>query len=230
MLQNLGSDHLTIQLIVPLSLVFRFNERLPSLNFQKARWDDFAFYFNSHCSTAEEYSSVFLSFGAVPFASLTLNALLAIWCSGQTARFLSLLAKTVLAYLPTALSVALRLPFCFQQAQHAQVFLLNPALFCTLFAGLGSTSKSATCLLLLSDSRSVLSSIFPFTLISCSNCFLFPPVLSGYNGSLDTRFSRPTNRLMSWPDGSATCSLSNPFFYLSYLLFSILGLEAYCLI
>ena len=32
---------------------------------------------------------------------------------------------------------------------------------CTLLAGLGSTSKSAISLLLLSDSRSVLSSIFP---------------------------------------------------------------------
>ena len=28
-----------------------------------------------------------------------------------------------------------------------------------------------------------------------------PPVLSDYNGSPDTRFSRGTTRLMSWPDG-----------------------------
>ena len=33
------------------------------------------------------------------------------------------------------------------------------------------------------------------------NCLLSPPVLSGYNGSPDTRFSRGTTRLMSWPDG-----------------------------
>ena len=32
------------------------------------------------------------------------------------------------------------------------------------------------------------------------NCLL-SPVLSGYNGSPDTRFSRETMRLMSWPDG-----------------------------
>ena len=56
-------------------------------------------------------------------------------------------------------------------------------------------------LLLLSDSRSVLSFIFPFTLISGWNRFLCPLVLSGYNGSPDTRFSRATTRLMSWPDG-----------------------------
>ena len=59
--------------------------------------------------------------------------------------------------------------------------------------------------LLLSDSRSVLSSIFPLISNSVAdsgrNCLLSPPVLSGYNGSPDTRFSRGTTRLMSWPDG-----------------------------
>ena len=54
--------------------------------------------------------------------------------------------------------------------------------------------------LLLSDSRSVFS-IFPFTLISVRNCLLSSPVLSGYNGSPDTRFSQGTVRLMSWPVG-----------------------------
>ena len=98
--------------------------------------------------------------------------------------------------------MALRPPFSFQQAQYAQVFLLKPAPFCTLFAGLGSTNKSATCLLLLlSDSRSVLSSIFPFILICGRNCFLSSPILSDYNGSPDSRFSRGTTRLISWPDG-----------------------------
>ena len=51
--------------------------------------------------------------------------------------------------------------FSFWQAQYAQVFRLKPAPFCTLFAGLGSTINSAIFLLLLSDTRSVLSSIFP---------------------------------------------------------------------
>ena len=45
-------------------------------------------------------------------------------------------------YLPTALSVALRLLFLFRQAQYVQVFPLKPAPFCTLFAGLGTTNKS----------------------------------------------------------------------------------------
>ena len=57
-LQNLGSNHLSILLTVPLSPVFRPNVRLPSLNFRKARWDDFAFYFDSHCPSAEENSSL----------------------------------------------------------------------------------------------------------------------------------------------------------------------------
>ena len=146
-LQNLCSNQLPILLTIPLSPVFRSNERLPSLNFRKAPWNDFAFYFDSHCPSAEEYSSLFLSFGAVLFTSLTLNALLAIWCSGQTALFLFLLAKTALAYLPTALSVASRPPFSFQQAQYAQVFPLKPAPSCTLFAGLGSTNNFAISLL-----------------------------------------------------------------------------------
>ena len=110
---NLGSDHLPILLTVPLSPVLRPNERLPSLNLQKARWDDFAFYFDSQCPYTKKYFSLFLSFASVFFTSVTLNALLTIWCCGQTALFLSLLAKAALTYLPTALSVALRPPFSF---------------------------------------------------------------------------------------------------------------------
>ena len=73
-LQDLGSDHLPILLSVPLSLVFRPNERPPSFNFQKARWDGFASYFDSHCFSAEESSSLSLSSAAALFISLALNA------------------------------------------------------------------------------------------------------------------------------------------------------------
>ena len=72
MLQDLGSDHLSTLLSVPLSLVFRPNERPPSFNFQKACWDDFASYFDFHCPSAKEYSS--LSSAAALFSSLALNA------------------------------------------------------------------------------------------------------------------------------------------------------------
>ena len=73
MLQDLGSDHLPILLCIPLSPVFRPNERSPSFNFQKARWDGFASYFDCHCPSAEEYSSRSLSSAAVLFTSLALN-------------------------------------------------------------------------------------------------------------------------------------------------------------
>ena len=139
--------------------------------------------------------------------NLTLSPLM-IWCFRLTALFFFLLEIAALAYLSTAFSVALRPLFPFQQAQYAQVFLLKLAPFCTLFAGLGSTNKSATSLLLLSHSRFVLTTLSspPSSLClklsgrSGKNYFL-SPVLLGYNGSPNTRFSRGTTRLMSWPDG-----------------------------
>ena len=70
-LQDLGSDHLPILLSVPLSPVYPPNQRPPSFNFQKARWDDFASYFDTHCPSAEEYSS--LSSAAALFTSMALN-------------------------------------------------------------------------------------------------------------------------------------------------------------
>ena len=99
------------------------------------------------------------------------------------------------------------------------------------FAVLGSTNKLPLLVsLLLSDSCSVLSSIFPFILnFLGKNCLLSPPVLSGYIGSPDTHFSRETTRLMSWPDGerdpsplqSLVVSLLLPL--VSTLLFSRTG-------
>ena len=71
MLQDPGSDHLSILLTVPLSPVFCPSEHTPSFNFQKACWDDFALYFDSYCPSAEEYSS--LSSSAALFSSLALN-------------------------------------------------------------------------------------------------------------------------------------------------------------
>ena len=98
--------------------------------------------------------------------TLSLSPLM-IWCFGLTALFLFLLAKAAPAFLPTALSVALRPLFPFRQAQYAQVFPLKPAPFCTLFAGLGSTNKSAIFFssppiwLSFCPHHPVLSSIFP---------------------------------------------------------------------
>ena len=74
MLQDLDSDHLPILLTIPLSPVFCSNKHPPSFNFQKARWDDFAYYFGSYCPSAEEYLSLSLASAAAFFTSLTLNA------------------------------------------------------------------------------------------------------------------------------------------------------------
>ena len=98
----------------------------------------------------------------------------------------------------------LRPLFPFRQAQYVQVFLLIPASFCTLFAGLDSTYKSAISFSSLSLALSSplclfrLSFYFKLSGRSRRNCVLFPPVLSGYNESPDTRFSWGTTRLMGW--------------------------------
>ena len=126
------------------------------------------------------------------------------WCFGQKAPFL--LAKVALVYMPTALSVALRPFFPFQQAQYAQVFSLKPPPFCTLFADFGSTNKSATSLLFFTYLTLALSSppcpLFHLSFYhnlfgrSGRNC-LFSPVLSGYNWS--RTLVSPRER-RGWPD------------------------------
>ena len=50
--EDLGSDRPPILLTIPLSPLFRPNERPPSFNVRKVRWDDFAFYVDSHCPFA----------------------------------------------------------------------------------------------------------------------------------------------------------------------------------
>ena len=45
----------------------------PSFNFQRALWEDFAFYFDSHCPSAEEYSSLSIFSATALFTSLSLK-------------------------------------------------------------------------------------------------------------------------------------------------------------
>ena len=149
-----------------------------------------------------------------------------------------------MAYLSTALSVALRLFFPFWKAKYAQVSLLKPAPFRKLFAGLGSTKESAVSFLFSPYLTCVLSSpLCPilhlsFYLQLCArsgrNYLLFSPVLSGYNEPPDTHFFWGTMRLMSWPDKERySCPLKSLVVTLLLfldLLLSFLGLGVYCLI
>ena len=112
--------------------------------------------------------------------------------------------------------MALRLLFLFQQAQYAQFSLLKSAPFCKLLAGLDSTNKSATSLLLLYDSPSVLATLstppsfllFPISFLLFESLWKIWQELPSLSSCsirlqwvLDTRFSWGTTRLISWPDG-----------------------------
>ena len=183
--------------------------------------------------------SLSLSLAAAPFISLTLYALLTIWCSGQTALFLSLLAKAALAYLSTALSLCGTEP----------IFFLSAGAVCSSFSAKVCTILHALCwsrqyqqvchfssLLLLSGFCSALAPL------SSPPSFLLPQSLrkiwgklssfsscSIRHGSWDTCFFRGTTRLMSWPDGEHySCPLQSlvvSFFLslVSTLLFSRTG-------
>ena len=130
-----------------------------------------------------------------------------IWWSGQTALFL-FLEKSVLASLPTALSVALR-PLLFSRPSMFKFFLLKPAPFCKLFSGLGSTNKFAT-FLLLSGFRSVFFSVFPFTLVSLAETVFF--LLLFYQAAMGPW---EMMQLMSRPDGEHyLCPLQSLYFLL----------------
>ena len=179
---------------------------LPSLSFLESASFTVESTLSFPCSRSDS-----LSLAKMRRSPTLIISLIMIWYSGLTALFFLLLARAAPAFLPTAFSVALRLLCFFQQAQYVQVFPLKPAPFCTLFAGLGSTSKSAFSLLFSSYLTVVLSSP-PCPLLHLSSylklcgrsgrkCLLSLSVLSDYNGSPDTRFSREMTRLMSWPDG-----------------------------
>ena len=151
-----------------------------------------------------------LSLAGLRLSPTLTHSPLMIWCFEQTALFLFLLARTAPAFLPTALSVALRPLFPFRPAQYVQVSPLKPAPFCKLFAGLGSNNKSVISLLfyyltiVLSSPPCPLLHLSSYPKLcrrSGRNCPLSLSALSGYNGSPDARFYRGTTRLISWPDG-----------------------------
>ena len=147
------------------------------------------------------------------------------------ALFLFVLVKAALAFF---VNCSLRPFSLFWQAQYVYVFPLKPLPFCKFFVDLGSTTKSAASLFLLSLCLATLSSSPSFLYFNLSgrHCFLFSSVLSGYNGSPNISYSRGTTRLMSWRHGEL-CLCSLQFLVVSpllYPLWSFLGLEMYCVI
>ena len=130
--------------------------------------------------------------------------------------FFFLLAKAVLASLPTSHFVALRSPFPVRQTGLFMFF----AEACTILKSLRWPRQqhhvchfsSPLFRLSLCPRPTVLSYIFPFTsnsLTSGRNCLL-SPLFSGYNESLDTNFFRVTTWLTSWPgDGHYSCLLQS---------------------
>ena len=158
---------------------------------------------------------------------------LMIWCFGQTALLFFLLAKAASAYLPIALSVALRPLFSFHQAHYARVSPLRPAPFCEFL--LVSAAQTSLPFLFSYYLTLVLSSpICPLLRLSFYlklsgksgwNCLLSPSVLSGSNISPRTLVSPKERRSRSAGQmGSATCALCKPLLslssYLSNPLFS----------
>ena len=108
-----------------------------------------------------------------------------IWCSGQKALFLFLLEREAVAYLPTALSVALRPLFFFSAGTVCSSFFAEA--YAILRALCWSRQHQQVCHssspFLLNDSCSVLSFIFPF--ISISRAGTVFSLLQFYQATLD---------------------------------------------
>ena len=121
-------------------------------------------YLRSLCSTPFPLHALALILPSLAKVQLSLTltlSFLMIWYSGQTALFPFLLARVAPAFLLTALSVALRPLFPFQQAQYVQDFSAEACAI--LHALCWSRQHQQVChfssLLLLSDSRSVLATL-----------------------------------------------------------------------
>ena len=50
-LPDLGSDHLPISITIPTSPIINSFHRPPLFNYNKARWDDYLTYIDTHCPT-----------------------------------------------------------------------------------------------------------------------------------------------------------------------------------
>ena len=96
-LPDLGSDHLPISITIPTSPLINSIHHPPSFNYNKARWDDYLTYIDTHCPPPSNFTTLSLSeathtftkllndaaTSAIPFDSI--NRLTKAWWSSEVA-------------------------------------------------------------------------------------------------------------------------------------------------
>ena len=73
-LPDLGSDHLPISITILTSPLINSFHRPPSLNYNKARWDDYLTYIDTHCPTPSNFTTLSLSEATHTFTKLLNDA------------------------------------------------------------------------------------------------------------------------------------------------------------
>ena len=73
-LPDLGSDHLPISITIPTSLIINSFHRSPSFNYNKARWDEYLTYIDTHCPTPSNFTTLSLSETTHTFTKLLNDA------------------------------------------------------------------------------------------------------------------------------------------------------------
>ena len=73
-LPDLGSDHLPISITIPTSPIINSFHRPPSFNYNKARWDEYLTYIDTHCPTPSNFTTLSLSEATHTFTKLLNDA------------------------------------------------------------------------------------------------------------------------------------------------------------
>ena len=73
-LLDLGSDHLPISITIPTSPLINSIHHPPSFNYNKARWDDYLTYIDTHCPPPSNFTTLSLSKATHTFTKLLNDA------------------------------------------------------------------------------------------------------------------------------------------------------------
>ena len=73
-LPDLGSDHLPISITIPTSPIINSFHRPPLFNYNKARWDEYLTYIDTHCPTPSNFTTLSLSEATHTFTKLLNDA------------------------------------------------------------------------------------------------------------------------------------------------------------